>query len=211
MLMTEPLTVVLACQKGGVGKTSTCVHLAYAWAQKLGCGSVQLIDRDHQKSAARFLPQMPQVMAHDADSVRVRLIDTPPTLGIELSDSLREADHVVVPINSFAAMEGLKGLEETMQKIRAQRLTPFAVHYLATMQHPTAKSSELVQNTLRTRYRTQVLTATVRKSDAFESGWIMKQTVFEYAPKSAAAQQMQAVCDELFNRLKLQESEPLWP
>lgn len=205
--MRKPVTVAFACEKGGAGKTSTCVHIAHAFARRLGRGVVQLIDRDGQRNAVEFLPAMPQVLAEDALTVKVRLIDTPPSLGSALRQSLLEADHVVVPINSFAALQGLHGLEETMSALQTQRPTPFAVHYLATMQHATAKSSQLVQNALRARYRSSVLQNTVRRSDAFESAWMVGLTVFDYAPKSAAAMQMQAVCDELFECLKLSEME----
>lgn len=51
--MQKPTVIVLASQKGGVGKTTLAAHLAVA-ADAAGIGTVAVYDTDPQQSLARW-------------------------------------------------------------------------------------------------------------------------------------------------------------
>ena len=105
------MILTVASLKGGVGQTTTSVHLA-AVAAKRG-HAVTLIDADREPSAmewSRFAPDLPfKVVPAEPDrlvrqakslkaSGRVVVIDTPPNSREVLKDAALIADHVLVPV-----------------------------------------------------------------------------------------------------------------
>jgi chromosome partitioning protein len=104
--------LVLASQKGGVGKTTLALHLAVA-AHEAGAGPVVMVDVDPQGSLALSwnqrkadYPAMARTTIaelehtlHDleAEGFRLVVIDTPPAITATISSVLALADLVVVP------------------------------------------------------------------------------------------------------------------
>jgi chromosome partitioning protein len=104
--------LVLASQKGGVGKTTLALHLAVA-AHQAGAGPVVMVDVDPQGSLALTwnqrqaeFPAMARTTIaelehtlHDleAEGFKLVVIDTPPAITATISSVLALADLVVVP------------------------------------------------------------------------------------------------------------------
>lgn len=105
-------TLVLASQKGGVGKTTLAGHLA-VMAEQSGEGPVALIDTDPQGSLAAWWNErkaeaplfatvdVERLSAHlqqlaDA-GVKLAIIDTPPAVTDMIRGVLRSADLVLIP------------------------------------------------------------------------------------------------------------------
>lgn len=104
--------IVLASQKGGVGKTTLAAHLAIA-AEAANAGPAVLIDADPQGSLSAWwnareaetpslapttiaeLPQKLQALA--AAGYQVAIIDTPPAITDAISAVVAHADLVVIP------------------------------------------------------------------------------------------------------------------
>lgn len=105
-------TVVVASQKGGVGKTTIAGHLG-VMAELSGDGPVALIDTDPQGSLASWwnervneVPLFAQVKignlaehlhALENGGVNLAIIDTPPSVTEMIQQVLRNADLVLIP------------------------------------------------------------------------------------------------------------------
>ena len=105
-------TIVLASQKGGVGKTTLAGHLAVA-AEKAGAGPVVVIDTDPQgslaawwnareASAPAFSPLTSdlagQLAGLAAAGVALVIIDTPPSVSANIGGTIALADLVLIPV-----------------------------------------------------------------------------------------------------------------
>ena len=105
-------TIVVASQKGGVGKTTLVGHLGVA-AELSGVGPVALIDTDPQGSLASWwnervaeTPLFAQVEidrladhlnALEVAGVKLTIIDTPPSVAGLIVKVLAVADLVIIP------------------------------------------------------------------------------------------------------------------
>ena len=105
-------TIVVASQKGGVGKTTIAGHLG-VMAEQSGDGPVALIDTDPQGSLASWwneraneVPLFAQVeisnlaehlRALENGGIKLAIIDTPPSVTDMIQQVLRSADLVLIP------------------------------------------------------------------------------------------------------------------
>jgi len=105
-------TVVVASQKGGVGKTTIAGHLG-VMAEMVGAGPVALIDTDPQGSLAAWwnervaeTPLFAQVeidrltehlAALEQAGIALTIVDTPPSVTPLIEKVLEVADLVVIP------------------------------------------------------------------------------------------------------------------
>jgi chromosome partitioning protein len=105
-------TLVIASQKGGVGKTTLAGHLGVA-AEQIGEGPVALIDCDPQGSLSSWwnervaeVPlfasvQIANLASHlqelDRAGIKIAIIDTPPAVTEMIRAVLQVADLVLIP------------------------------------------------------------------------------------------------------------------
>lgn len=105
-------TIIVAAQKGGVGKTTTAVNLGVA-AAKAG-NRVLIVDLDAHQGSLRFVwnardddaltmlstdptpGQLPQLLERSKDHFDLVVIDTPPSVSTWLNDVLPLADLTLV-------------------------------------------------------------------------------------------------------------------
>lgn len=129
--MPKPTVLVLASQKGGVGKTALSAHLAVA-AELAGAGPVILYDTDPQQSLAEWwrdrdadtpqlarggIPELPETLARLGEAgAKLIVIDTPPALTEAIRSVIRHADFVLVPTQD--GITDLKAIGRTVQLIR---------------------------------------------------------------------------------------------
>ncbi|MFI5268641.1 MAG: ArsA-related P-loop ATPase [Chloroflexota bacterium] len=129
--MPKPIVLVLASQKGGVGKTALSAHLAVA-AELAGAGPVVLYDTDPQQSLAEWwrdreadtpqlarggIPELPETLARLGQAgAKLVVIDTPPALTDAIRSVMQHADFVLVPTQD--GITDLKAIGRTVQLIR---------------------------------------------------------------------------------------------
>ena len=129
--MARPTVLVLASQKGGVGKTALSAHLAVA-AERAGAGPVVLYDTDPQQSLAEWwqgrqadtpqlarggIPELPGTLERLGQAgARLVVIDTPPALTEAIAAVVRHADFVLIPTQD--GITDLRAIGRTVQLVR---------------------------------------------------------------------------------------------
>ena len=141
--------LVLASQKGGVGKTTLAAHLAIA-ADQAGVGPVVMIDTDPQGSltawwnsrsaetpalAAASLAELPaKLQALAQAGFKLAVIDTPPAITEAIRDVVKLADLVLIPTRP--SPHDLRAVGSTVD-LAQEAGRPFA--FAVTQAKPTAR------------------------------------------------------------------------
>lgn len=87
-------TIVIAHQKGGVGKSTIAINLYHTLKDKM---SISLQDYDNQGTTLRALGDKVFKKDDNVDDCQLLVIDTPPYLFHELPTLLKNADMVIIP------------------------------------------------------------------------------------------------------------------
>lgn len=87
-------TIVIAHQKGGVGKSTIAINLYHTLKDKM---SISLQDYDNQGTTLRALGDTVYKKDEKVDDCQLLVIDTPPYLFHELPALLKDADMVIIP------------------------------------------------------------------------------------------------------------------
>ena len=210
------MIITLSSLKGGTGKTSLSVHLAHAIA--LSGNRVILIDADPQASASDWAaarddkPPFPVVgMARDtlhrdldeltADYAHA-VIDTPPRVSALARSAILAADLVLIPVQPssydvWAAAETVKLIEEA-QQFKPDIKAAFVINRRIVN---TSLGSEVAAALA--DYSPPVLESAIAQRIGFAEA-SAGYTVLEDAPKSAAANEIRALAD---NVLEFMEAE----
>ncbi len=131
------ITIALASQKGGVGKTTLAAHLA-AKAEQAGVGPVVVLDTDPQGTLAgwwnareaddlQFAKTQISVLTRNLADLRQRgfglaVIDTPPAVTASNAQVIKMADLVIIPVK--ASPNDLSAVGATIDLVEANS-TPF--------------------------------------------------------------------------------------
>lgn len=253
------VTITIANEKGGVGKTTTAVNLAAGLALRLQDrdgkdGRVLLVDMDPQGHAVLatayensrqhqgdglaalltetpppsvqslvrrsdhhpnlyFIPSrrqamvsaarlLPSLMANETrlvsalkpinDQFAYIVIDTPPSTGDLLVNSLVAADHVLIPVEtSYLGLSGLLELQNTIEQVRAHfqpRLNIFG--YLPTLVEEQRIEVREILTEMRRRYDHLVLSP-IHKSSELAYAHSSHMDIFTYRPpRSRSSEQI---------------------
>lgn len=149
-------TLVIASQKGGVGKTTLAGHLSVE-AERRGEGPVALIDTDPQGSLAAWwnervaeTPVFAQVAISnlrdhlaalaDAAGIKLAIIDTPPAVTETIRSVLSVADLVLIPTRP--SPHDLRAVGSTVAMVEAaQKRMIFVVNGAAVRARITADAA----------------------------------------------------------------------
>ena len=191
-------TVVVASQKGGVGKTTLVGHLG-VMAELKGAGPVALIDTDPQGSLALWwnereaeTPLFAQVdIDHLAEhlkalasaGVKLTIIDTPPSVTALIEKVLAVADLVIIPTRP--SPHDLRAVGSTVELVeRAGKKMVFVVNGAA----PRAKIAGEAAVAL-SQHGTVAPVTLFQRTD-FASSMIDGRTVQELDAKSKSASEI---------------------
>lgn len=117
-------TITITHQKGGVGKTTIALNLAYAFTSQLKVG---FLDADPQRSAQNIseIIEDKSITFITPEEFKINLpfdiliIDTPPYLSNSLTDYIQASDVVIIPTQvsylDFIAMAGTVALVKKAQ------------------------------------------------------------------------------------------------
>jgi chromosome partitioning protein len=132
------------------------------------------------------------------------LLDCPPSLSLVCVNALMAADGVIVPVTpQFLAVEGVVSLLASVDTVK-KRLGkgPQVLGILFTMvngKHPLASDS---RERLRAQYRDRVFHTEIGDARALEEAPAAGQTIFQFAPRSKAADAYRRLAGEVLERLR---------
>lgn len=207
------MIITLASLKGGSGKTSLAVHLAYVIA--LSKRKVLLVDADPQASAQSWAAaredkppftvvgmarntlhrDLPDLM----DSYDYAVIDTPPRVSALARTAILAADLVIIPVQPssydvWAAAETVELLKEA-QGFKPELKAVFVVNRVLSR---TLISEDVVEAL--SEYEIPTLKSKITQRVAFaesSAGF----TVFETGSKKVAGKEIKDLSEEILNQL----------
>ncbi len=191
-------TIVLANQKGGVGKTTLAAHIAVA-AERAGDGPCVLIDTDPQASLAAwwngreaatpaFAPMTLKELAGKLEALgqagyAYAFIDTPPAITESIRAVVAQADFVLIPTRP--SPHDLRAVGSTVElALGAQRPFAFAV----TQAKPNSRLT--VQAMAALSEHGVVAPAIVHDRVDYAASMIDGRTVLEIDPRGRSAAEM---------------------
>ncbi|MBS2037359.1 ParA family protein [bacterium] len=190
------MILALINNKGGVGKTTTAVNLAAAYAR--AGRKTLLADLDTQGSASLHLgirtpadrPQATQIPNLDLQAGLPQpgpydhiILDCPPALSPLTTQALDLCDAFLVPLQpQYLAMEGLANLLRFSQ--HPKRWLGILLTMVDTRARVTNEIIELLQQRFPDKVFTTQIKTNIRLSEAASFG----QSIFEYDPRCVGAQ-----------------------
>lgn len=202
--------IVIASQKGGVGKTTLAGHLG-VMAVRHGDGPVALLDVDPQGSLAEWwnvraaeqpffikaqVAQLPKLLPGLKDKgVRLVFIDTPPAVTETIQTVVAMADLVVIP--SRPSPHDLRAVGSTVAMAEANhKKIIFVLNGAAQRARITGEAAISLSQ------HGTVAPVTLHQRTDFASSMIDGRTVMELAPGSRSAQEIIALWEYLRKRLE---------
>ena len=200
------MIITVSNQKGGTGKSTTAAAIATGAAYK---GKKTLaIDLDPQSNLSFIMGANPldvgayelitqkstpaQLIQHTSQG-DVIVIDTPPTLGTLLINALAAADKVIIPLQAdILSLQGLYQLTQTIRKAQSEYNKGLEIAGILFTRHSsrTLIAREIIETMEQkaAELNVPILSSAIREGVAVREAQTLRQSLFEYAPKSKPAQ-----------------------
>jgi chromosome partitioning protein len=179
---------------------SYAIGTSKAGAVALAYGSRAVADAADDLRASNPAPALALRRAlRGLDYDRV-LIDCPPGLGVLSVNALCAADELIIPVNSQAmALSGVAQLEATLDELRdAEVIQHGPVRRLVlTMYDPRRALAREVREYLATSDTSHVYETTIRASARIAECYGHHQTIYDYAPREAVADDYTRLAEEV--------------
>lgn len=201
------LLISLASLKGGVGKTTSAIHIAGCLTERLGAG-VAVVDRDRTRSATSwsrggklpFFVGTQDAVFKRADEFTTLVIDSRGGLeNDELQEMAEASDFLLLPTNvEYMSLDAMAQTAEALGDLGHQ-----AFGVLFTMAKP-GKRLDTARNVLE-ELGLPVMAATIRASDAFKDASEQSVMVRDVRTNKLARscwEDYLAVTEELFQRME---------
>jgi chromosome partitioning protein len=130
------------------------------------------------------------------------ILDCPPSLSVVTVNALVAANAFLVPVTpQYLALEGLVGLLEAIERIRrSTRAGAYLMGVVLNMVDLRTKASGEIIDLIRTHYKTLVFNTEIRTTARLLEAPSFGKTIFQYAPRSAAAEAYKRLTGEVLAR-----------
>lgn len=196
--------ITVAHQKGGVGKTTLVINLAYCFKDSLNVG---LVDLDLQGSLLGLRPtltnlnieQRPQKL-HDISRLSYDLIlaDTPPYLSRDLPEIFLASDYILIPTKAgfldVMAIKGTLQLVKEAQKVKPQLKAGIVLNMIKLQTGLTGNIKELLDS-----YEVPVLETMITDRVSYTRSAILGGVV--NMDDSRAKNEILLLADEIFTEM----------
>ena len=134
------------------------------------------------------------------------LIDSPPQLGVTLSNIIAAADHILIPLDGeYFSMKGLTRLTQTIEAL--QKYYPTNIGGIFFNRHKKRLVvSQQIQESVRSTYGDLVFKSTIRETISVVEAGLNRQSVFEYEPKNPVCEDYEKLTKEIIDRFQLDTS-----
>jgi chromosome partitioning protein len=134
----------------------------------------------------------------------VIILDCPPNLSLVGVNALVAADALIVPVTpQHLAVEGLVSLLSSVEKVRVRLGTRSRLlGILLTMVEPVRARSAELRERIRAQYRERVFHTEIAASRALQEAPAAAKTIFQFAPRSRAADAFRRLSGEVLERLR---------
>jgi chromosome partitioning protein len=138
----------------------------------------------------------------------VIILDCAPNLSLLGVNALVAADALIVPVTPQPlALEGLTSLLASMETVRLRLNTRnHLLGILLSLVDPAARKAPALIKQLRTRHGGDVFRTEIIASRALEEAPMTARTVFQFAPRSKAADAFRRLAGEVLERLRARRS-----
>ena len=208
---TETRVIVVACQKGGAGKTTIAAHLAVQ-AGRAGQGPAVLVDTDPQGSLSAWrgarkddapalaTANLADLAANPAElwsgKAAFAIIDTPPALTAAIEQVIAIADLVVIPARP--SPHDLRAIGATVDMVRrAGKPFFFVMNAAASRANITAQAVAALSE------HGPVAPVILNQRTEYAVSMIDGRTVMETAPNGRSAQEIAALWEYLYPRISM--------
>lgn len=130
------------------------------------------------------------------------LIDCPPSLGLLTINALTASDEVYIPLQTeFLALQGLTKLTEVVEKIKKRLNKKLSVGGVILTQFDVRKTlNRNVAEKVEEHFKQKVFETKIRENVALAEAPTSRKDIFRYSPKSAGAEDYNALAKEIVKR-----------
>ncbi len=129
------------------------------------------------------------------------IIDTPPALGTAMINALVASDSIIIPVEpKQSSFDALVALNDSINTVRQHtgRKIPIA-GILICRYRKTILANDMIENfkDVAKHLHTKVFDAVIRESVAISEAEVFRKSIFEYAPRSAGAEDYSRLTGEV--------------
>lgn len=153
--------------------------------------------------------RLAKVLRQFEDHYRWAIIDCPPSIGLLTYNAMRAASELIIPVETgYFALKGATKQVGTLESIsrRIGSQTPY--HILPTLHDPSASISTDIIAEINRLFRSRVTPGTIRSDVRLREAASLGVPVVDYAPRSRAAEDYNALAEWLTTKPAEYATEP---
>jgi chromosome partitioning protein len=135
-------------------------------------------------------------------------IDSPPSMSVTTLNAMVAANEIVIPVAlNYFSLDGCAEILETCDRVRREERTELAVSMVVPTLYRRTRMADEILERLRARFPQQIASTVLGYSVVIDEAQSHGRSIWEYAPRSHAAELLEALGHELLSRSR-ERAEP---